>query len=293
VKRHDPREVSQAGPQFILDLPEAEYHAHDSVSRTMLKTFLDDRRDFEDKFVLDRAAPQKMPRYVDIGDACHVALLEPHKLSSYVVPIPEEHLGKGGRMKPSATAFKEEEKQAGRLALKQVEIDEVTRMADHFRKSPPGDLLQNGFAESSLFWFDDPTELMCRCRFDYIRFFPNEITPRLIIVIDVKITDDVKPRFFRQNFKKMKYWLQTGHYSNGLRAKWPDAEIQWYYVTQSRKAPHYRSILHHVNSTTVLNSQFRTSEIMRDLAVCLKDENFVEEYETAVNELSLSMEEMN
>ncbi|ECI5548052.1 exonuclease VIII, partial [Salmonella enterica subsp. enterica] len=67
-----------------------------------------------------------------------------------------------------------------------------------------------GYAESSVYWEDPETGILCRCR-------PDKIIPEFHWIMDVKTTADIQR--FRTAYYDYRYHVQDAFYSDGYRAQ--------------------------------------------------------------------------
>ena len=115
---------------------------------------------------------------------------------------------------------------------------EATR--DRVRSLPgPATLLEQGKAEQSVFWIDEPTGLECKARFDFIDLERG-------IAVDLKTSKDIGIDELGKSFAKYGYALQAVHYMESMRAMAGQPMIDWendeslppfYFLIVSKEAP--------------------------------------------------------
>jgi exodeoxyribonuclease VIII len=100
-----------------------------------------------------------------------------------------------------------------RNILEPEEWDQLHRMRDAVMAHPAARaLLTNapGMAEQSVYWVDEATGTLCRCRPDYWRVDG--------IIVDVKTTEDASPEAFAKSIGGWRYHVQHPYYLDGVNA---------------------------------------------------------------------------
>lgn len=151
---------------LVLDLPEADYHAHRSLSSTGAKLLLDSPAKFD--WVVNKGNRQEKKAY-DVGTAVHSLVLG---TGTEVVIIPDELLS-GANKSISSDKAKQwvgDARKAGNLPMKESEYTPVKQMAEALLMHPDGRALltRPGNAEASMFTTDPETGIEQRCRFDFL-----------------------------------------------------------------------------------------------------------------------------
>lgn len=158
-----------------------DYHASPGVSNSRLSDFLDDPRLYYFKYV-DGSLIQEPKKHFDFGSAVHdICLLGS---AANIEVIPQKALSTSGSKAGNAwKAWAEEH--AGKIHLKQHEMDAVLRCVEAVNQHPvAGKLLSApGPAEHS-FWFVDPDiGFRVKCRPDKLVLLPQKR-----ICVDLKTT---------------------------------------------------------------------------------------------------------
>lgn len=215
-----------------------EYHAeYDSISKTMLSTFLDRRRVYYETYITKAAPPRASSKAMDLGTAVHAALLEPLKFAEMVVTIPAELLAKvdgevsenGAESTKAAKAFRAEHEAVGKVVLKPNQFADAGNMVASVLRSPVGKWLENAaIIETPRYWTDDVSGLRCRS-------LPDWFLPEKGIMLDIKSTKLVKPAAFAKQADDLRYWLQASHYLDSIggegRFLFVAVESEWPYET--------------------------------------------------------------
>lgn len=108
---------------------------------------------------------------------------------------------------------------AGRQVLTQDQWDQLHRMRDAVMAHPAARSLMTGcpgVAERSVYWVDDETGLLCRCRPDFWR---NDG-----VVVDLKTTEDASPEAFARSIAGWRYHVQHPFYLDGITSMQRQAE---------------------------------------------------------------------
>ena len=181
-----------------------EYHAHPAISKTVLDYVASDLH------LVDWAKACKVDHKklatLDFGDAMHAICLEPDRLKSEFVVMPELNL----RTNAGKAEKKEfEEANRDKKILTSEEHKKLVLMFDSVMSHPQArDLIEaDGVAEGSYFWAESETGIDCKCRPD------KEIESRNLLV-DVKTTDSLKR--FCYSVEDYRYYVQDPFYCDGV-----------------------------------------------------------------------------
>lgn len=228
-------------PGYYPQLSNEQYHAGDGVS----KSILDLVRKAPALVQWNRAAPRDEERVVavDVGDALHALLLEPHRFDTeYVADFKppagcintiddlKKALGKLGIKAPSAASkgtltellleadpnapvsdrMREEWAAGlnGRTVLSAEDVRKLQLMRESVLAHPYARMLieSEGDVEPSIYWTDPETGLLCRCR-------PDKHVAAHRIVVDVKTTSNMAQ--FAASIEDYRYHVQDPFYSDG------------------------------------------------------------------------------
>jgi hypothetical protein len=161
-------------------------------------------------FKAAKANPKEPTPALIMGNAIHVAVLEPELLDDYVTFVPDDCKGNSGAAKAAKKDFLEES--AGKYILPSEEdFDRVRRIADSvYAHGPASRLLTGGKPESSGYWKDPETGLLMKLRSDYLRVDDG-------ISVNLKSATDASEREFQRSVAQYKYHWQTGIYCDGLQ----------------------------------------------------------------------------
>ncbi|ELC3721278.1 exodeoxyribonuclease VIII [Salmonella enterica] len=196
-------------PGIYYDIPNEAYHAGPGVSKSQL----DDIADTPAIYLWRKNAPvdTEKTKSLDTGTAFHCRVLEPEEFSKRFIIAPEFNRRTSAGKEEERT-FLEECAWTGRTVLTAEEGRKIELMYQSVMALPLGQWLVEsaGYAESSVYWEDPETGILCRCR-------PDKIIPEFHWIMDVKTTADIQR--FRTAYYDYRYHVQDAFYSDGYRAQ--------------------------------------------------------------------------
>lgn len=190
--------------RFVDDMSNSEYHATKAISKSVLD--MASRDLYMPMWSRECPQDQEKMKAFDFGDAMHAICLEPDRLKSEFVVMPNLNL-RTNAGKQEKAEFEEEHKDSKILTAaehKQLNLMFESVMA----YKPARDLIEaDGVAERSYFWTDSQTGLECKCRPD------KEITADNLLV-DIKTAPDLKK--FSYSVDDYRYYVQDPWYCDGV-----------------------------------------------------------------------------
>lgn len=199
-------------PGIYFDIPNEAYHAGPGVSKSQL----DDIADTPAIYLWRKNAPvdTEKTKSLDTGTAFHCRVLEPEEFSKRFIIAPEFNRRTSAGKEEEKT-FLEECARTGRTVLTAEEGRKIELMYQSVMALPLGQWLVEsaGYAESSVYWEDPETGILCRCR-------PDKIIPEFHWIMDVKTTADIQR--FRTAYYDYRYHVQDAFYSDGYRAQFDE-----------------------------------------------------------------------
>jgi exodeoxyribonuclease VIII len=208
-----------AEKKHIEGMSGEDYHAHNAISKTTLDLIHDDPHAVRWSRLVER--DEEKLGALDFGDAMHAICLEPERLKSEFVAMPDLNL--------RTNAGKQERDEflaanAGKKILTADEYRKLHLMFDSVMSHPQArDLIESdGICEGSYFWKDEETGLPCKCRPD------KEIESRGLLV-DVKSTDKLSK--FTFSVEDFRYYVQDPFYCDGV-SRFKDAPVMLFLVIQ-------------------------------------------------------------
>ncbi|EMA3540214.1 PD-(D/E)XK nuclease-like domain-containing protein, partial [Salmonella enterica] len=185
-------------PGIYYDIPNEAYHAGPGVSKSQL----DDIADTPAIYLWRKNAPvdTEKTKTLDTGTAFHCRILEPEEFSKRFIIAPEFNRRTSAGKEEEKT-FLEECARTGRTVLTAEEGRKIELMYQSVMALPLGQWLVEsaGYAESSVYWEDPETGILCRCR-------PDKIIPEFHWIMDVKTTADIQR--FRTAYYDYRYHVQ-------------------------------------------------------------------------------------
>ncbi|EJJ3226224.1 PD-(D/E)XK nuclease-like domain-containing protein, partial [Salmonella enterica] len=152
-------------PGIYYDIPNEAYHAGPGVSKSQL----DDIADTPAIYLWRKNAPvdTEKTKTLDTGTAFHCRILEPEEFSKRFIIAPEFNRRTSAGKEEEKT-FLEECARTGRTVLTAEEGRKIELMYQSVMALPLGQWLVEsaGYAESSVYWEDPETGILCRCRPD-------------------------------------------------------------------------------------------------------------------------------
>ncbi|HAP0232603.1 TPA: exodeoxyribonuclease VIII [Escherichia coli] len=205
----DPVIVEDIELGIYYGISNENYHAGPGVSKSQL----DDIADTPALYLWRKNAPvdTTKTKTLDLGTAFHCRVLEPEEFSNRFIVAPE--------FNRRTNAGKEEEKtflmecaSTGKTVITAEEGRKIELMYQSVMALPLGQWLVEsaGHAESSIYWEDPETGILCRCR-------PDKIIPEFHWIVDVKTTADIQR--FKTAYYEYRYHVQDAFYSDGYEAQ--------------------------------------------------------------------------
>lgn len=178
------------------NIPEAEYHATDAISKSGLWTIYK-RTPFHYQY-----GDKKETNTMKFGSAIHCAVLEPEQFEKRFFKGPDDRRGnKWKDMQNNMAADKIELLTSG-------EYEDALRIREALLKNPLINKIVSGktLVENSVFYTDEATGMTCRCR-------PDLVAPELEIMVDLKSTSDASPFSWQKRVSDYGFYLQEAMYT--------------------------------------------------------------------------------
>ncbi|EEV9738728.1 exodeoxyribonuclease VIII [Escherichia coli] len=205
----DPVIVEDIEPGIYYGISNENYHAGPGVSKSQL----DDIADTPALYLWRKNAPvdTTKTKTLDLGTAFHCRVLEPEEFSNRFIVAPEFNR-RTNAGKEEEKAFLRECASTGKTVITAEEGRKIELMYQSVMALPLGQWLVEsaGHAESSIYWEDPETGILCRCR-------PDKIIPEFHWIMDVKTTADIQR--FKTAYYDYRYHVQDAFYSDGYEAQ--------------------------------------------------------------------------
>ena len=201
--------VEDIEPGIYYGISNENYHAGPGVSKSQL----DDIADTPALYLWRKNAPvdTTKTKTLDLGTAFHCRVLEPEEFSNRFIVAPEFNR-RTNAGKEEEKAFLMECASTGKTVITAEEGRKIELMYQSVMALPLGQWLVEsaGHAESSIYWEDPETGILCRCR-------PDKIIPEFHWIMDVKTTEDIQR--FKTAYYDYRYHVQDAFYSDGYEAQ--------------------------------------------------------------------------
>ncbi|EID7286224.1 exodeoxyribonuclease VIII [Escherichia coli] len=205
----DPVIVEDIEPGIYYGISNENYHAGPGVSKSQL----DDIADTPALYLWRKNAPvdTTKTKTLDLGTAFHCRVLEPEEFNNRFIVAPEFNR-RTNAGKEEEKAFLMECASTGKTVITAEEGRKIELMYQSVMALPLGQWLVEsaGHAESSIYWEDPETGILCRCR-------PDKIIPEFHWIMDVKTTADIQR--FKTAYYDYRYHVQDAFYSDGYEAQ--------------------------------------------------------------------------
>lgn len=178
------------------------YHAGAGVSKSGLWT-LETKSPAHYRYEV-----RKEKNEFDVGEACHLAILQPNEFEARIIRGPDDR--RGNKWKDHAEFARVE----GKLLLTSGDFDSVLAMRDTIHADAwISSIITGGkpMVEASGYWTDPVTGMLCRCRPDLYR-------EDLGIILDVKTARSAHADAFARSVINYGYHAQEAFYSDGWTA---------------------------------------------------------------------------
>ncbi|EEB5520541.1 exodeoxyribonuclease VIII [Salmonella enterica] len=252
-------------PGIYYDIPNEAYHAGPGVSKSQL----DDIADTPAIYLWRKNAPvdTEKTKTLDTGTAFHCRVLEPEEFSKRFIIAPEFNRRTSAGKEEEKT-FLEECARTGRTVLTAEEGRKIELMYQSVMALPLGQWLVEsaGYAESSVYWEDPETGILCRCR-------PDKIIPEFHWIMDVKTTADIQR--IRTAYYDYRYHVQDAFYSDGYRAQFGEIPIFVFLVASTTaECGSYPVEIFMMGEDAKLAGQREYRRNLQTLAECLNNDEW-------------------
>lgn len=206
-----------------MDIPNEEYHAGPGISKSQL----DDIAISPATYQWRKGAPvdEEKTKALDLGTDFHCAVLEPERFEKMYRVAPEVNR-RTNDGKTKEKEFFELCKAEGAIPITHDESRKIDLMRGSVMAHPIAKQLITaiGHAEASIYWYDESSGQLCRCR-------PDKFIPDWNWIVDVKTTADM--RKFRREFYDLRYHVQDPFYSDGYQHQFGEMPTFVFVVTST------------------------------------------------------------
>jgi exodeoxyribonuclease VIII len=212
-------------------LENADYHRHAAVSKSHLDQVARSPLHYWARYVDPKRVQPEPTAAMLLGTAVHTHILELNEWDQRYIAAPDgiDRRTKAG--KEAWAAF--EAKAAGRTVISRDDAELVIAMGRAVHGHPAAAMLLAlpGAAETTWMWHDQPTDLQCKCR-------PDWLTTDGSLIVDLKTTEDASPAGFRKSIANWRYHVQASWYLDGIEQATGRRPEQFIFICVEKKAPH-------------------------------------------------------
>lgn len=224
----------------FIKMTDDEYFSAPGWNYSSLKEFMKSPKHY--KSLLDH--PIKKTPSMELGSALHCLVLEPEKFKDLYEPLPNNLDGRSAEAK----ALKKSLAESGKTGITEdvLAMGEAVLANEHARKA-----LEGGIREHAIFWDK------CKCKVD---LYNNNV------LYDVKTTDSIAPDDFQGVMYRMKYWLQSAHYSNGVEAT--GHQVDAFRIIAVENKPPFDCVVYELDEQCIKYGRLWLKKIYTELEFC-------------------------
>lgn len=207
-------------PGIYFDLSDEAYHNDPAISNSNIKDLLISPMKYWRNSALNPKRKRKETSSMKTGKALHCYLMEKERFNRDYIVLPKLDVDSDFyRIESEKPEFlqnfalrktkdaKTFEYIGTKIKLSEEEFEGIKEAVDYFESLPTaGELFKDGYMEVSIFWRDEETGLMCKCRPDYLT--PNYIA-------DYKSISEIGK--IKNQIGDYDYYIQQAYYLEGLR----------------------------------------------------------------------------
>ena len=195
-------------PGIYTDISNEAYHAGPGLSNSALSMLHKSPAHYHAAYLAPGRPQRKATAAMNAGTLTHCAVLERHALADRYWVKPEG-------LDLRTNAGKQMAQEAAMRGLIPVSADEMTtaltQRAALLEIPEIAEILSRGVSESSAYWIDAITGVLCKCRPDHAAPVDSES----VVLLDVKTTADPMPEPFSRSIHTFGYHRQAAMYSRG------------------------------------------------------------------------------
>lgn len=208
----------------------AAYHSSAGISKSGLDLIAKSPLHYWSAYLDPKRAPRVETPAMALGTAIHSAVLEPEKFAIEFRAAPAvDKRTKAG--KEIWEAFVAECEAEGARPISAGDLEICNSISEMVRHHPTAkELLGSGLPEVSMFWEDEPTGTLCKCRPDWVA--------ESNIIVDLKSTVDASPNGFMRSAFSYRYWVQAAWYLDGIEKATGEKPEAFVFVAFEKEPPY-------------------------------------------------------
>lgn len=213
----------------IYNISNEIYHASDGISRSGVMELKKSPLHLWDRYLNPDRPPKKLSKPLTLGSALNHILLEPQLFHlEFAVCKKVNGATKAGK------AYKIEfaESAAGRQIITEEEHALLTQIADAIKAHPKSAKVLNGAKiETSIYWRDEVTDLLCKAR-------PDIWNQELNILCDLKTAAEAWPESFSYSVRRYGYHIQAAMQIDGVEKLTGKKVDNFLFIVAPTERPH-------------------------------------------------------
>lgn len=247
--------------QFIYDMPERDYFAHDAMSNSKLKHVEKSPAHYMAYIQKDDEEPSKAQR---LGKLIHTMCLENELMES------KYHLldVKLDMRKKADKELKAEIEQSGKEIISLEDYELATAIYESIRAKKASNKLLYGYehkTEASAFWTDTETQVECKGRFDLVTDCG--------ILVDLKTAMDASKKGFKKAVRDYGYHRQAAMYMDAYKAISGQPARGFYFVAVEKTAP-FAVAVYQLAKEEIEQGRRDYKRLLNIYAKCEQESNF-------------------
>lgn len=249
----------------VLGMTNDAYHSADGISKSGLDLIAKSPLHYWSRYINPDREPRLPTPAMITGTAIHTAVLEPERFASeYLVAPAVDKRTKAGKEIFDAFVLECEAKEATPISVNDLEV--CNNISDVVRRHHTAqELLKTGAAEVSMFWEDEQTGVLCKCRPDWMGDGR--------IVVDLKSTVDASPEGFLKSAFNYRYWVQAAWYVDGIHKATGTKPDAFVFVAFEKEAP-YACGFYYATDEMIEAGRQEYRRLLDTYADCLKHKNW-------------------
>lgn len=214
------------------------------------------------------------------GTAVHTAVLEPETLTDRYVVVPDGVDRRTKLGKEIWEGLQAEAEAKGAALISNDDFQKVLRIQSSSRTHPMSQrLLSEGEAEVSVFWEDEETGVLCKCRPDWLMGGENPA------ILDLKTTVDASPNGFMKSAYSYRYHVQAAWYLDGIQAAMGVKPDVFMFLAVEKEYP-FASAFYYADDAMIEAGRAEYRKLLRLYAECDRTDQWPG-YELKLQPLSL------
>lgn len=251
------------------------YHSGEGISKSGLDLIGRSPLHYWAKYIDPNRVPQEPTPAMQLGTAIHAAVLEPDLFARDYVVVPTDAPRRPTRTQLAAKKPSDDtvaaiiywndfdRANAGRTVISVDDYQTCSAIQENVRRHPAAQvLLTDGEPELSVYWRDEQTGVLCKCRPDWMNYKANAI-------VDVKSCEDASPAGFQKSIIKYGYHVQAAWYLDGLKAATGHAPSAFIFAAFEKARP-YATAFYYADEDMIELGRMLYRERLDLYAGCLK-----------------------